>query len=278
MSINYSFFDDQLIGVDDLNKITSRFVSEGVAREPSSVSMLSGYLSDIATDGVVPESVDSLKVTAENGVGTIKKGTAFFDNGTVIEITEDETFTYTEGQKTYVYLISDMTANKAYVSISESESDNEHILLLAIINEDGLTADKRFYAKGKLAYYANSQPDKNITIIEENIDTKITPDEEGYYEYRIDINPYMYKYLDITDLNGINFSRYNIKDNTFFSCGYGTGSTYTYSSKVIFPAAKPKRLWRTKISLTESSIIFKFYKAFDEDYDVPLSLKFELIV
>ena len=88
MSVNYSFFDDQLIGVDELNKITSRVFADGVVREVSSVSDLNGFVTDIATAGVVPQSCDSLKVTVNNDIITINKGTAIFSDGTVIEITE----------------------------------------------------------------------------------------------------------------------------------------------------------------------------------------------
>ena len=76
MSVNYTFFDDQLIGVDDLNKITSRFFSDGIVREIETVSDLNGFATDVATAGVVPESCESLKVTVKNDVVTINKGTA----------------------------------------------------------------------------------------------------------------------------------------------------------------------------------------------------------
>ena len=183
MSIKYSFFDNQTIGVDDLNKITSRFVTGGIARKPSSISDLNNFVSDIATAGVVPESDTSLKVTASNGVLTVNKGVAVFQNGTVIELTEAETMDYLPAQKQYVYLISDISSNRAYLDVLSQEATFENKLLLAIIENNTVT-DKRQYSKGKLAYYASADVNKNVCFQQDNIQNLCTEDDEGYFTYK----------------------------------------------------------------------------------------------
>ena len=223
MSVNYTFFDDQLIGVDDLNKITSRFFLDGIVREIETVSDLNGFATDVATAGVVPESCESLKVTVKNDVVTINKGSAIFSDGTVIELTEPESFPYLRGVKQYVYLISDSVSNRAYVDVLSEKTTYEVNILLATIEND-IVEDKRQYARGKLAYYASADVNNNVFVEEDDIEKKYAKDEEGYINYRVNVNSDMYKYIQILDKNSFNFARYNVKDGSFLSFGYGNGS------------------------------------------------------
>ncbi len=177
MSYTYTFFDNQLIGVDELNKITSRFVTSGIAREPSTVSDLNEFIPDIATKGVVGNSSSDLKVTIENNKIKINNGVAFFDNGTVIEVTEPEFFDFTSGVKLYVYLKSDSFNNSIYPIISEAfPNDEENIVHLAEISEDGTITDKRTYARGKCAYYYSTFKTPisfEITFTQKEIESKL---------------------------------------------------------------------------------------------------------
>lgn len=277
MSIIYSFFDNQTIGVDELNKITSRLITDGVVREPSSVSDLNSFVADIAQAGVVPESVESLKVTAENGILTVNKGTAIFQNGSIIELTEPETMSYLTDRKQYVYLVSDMISNRAYIDVSDEEAEFENKVPLAIIQE-GTVTDKRYYSRGKLAYYASADVNNNVYVEADNLEN-LAKDEDGYIVYSININADMYKYLQILDKNSFNFTRYNIKDDTFLSFGYGNSSHYTWNQDYMVVASNVNRLrCMCFIEKGESKITFKLKMETYPDRVIPISLRFEFIV
>ena len=214
MSYTYSFFDNQLIGVDELNKITSRFVTGGVAREPSSVSDLNGFVSDVATKGVVGDTSDELKVALENGKIKINTGTAFFDNGTVIEVTEPELIDYTAGTAVNVYLKSDMNNNSIYPVCSESLPESEeNVVHLAFVNEDGNITDRREYARGKCAYYYSSFGNGV------RFSVSFTPDEvKNNITKEYDLGSDNFTFMNVSGYNGssswsaINYNYYFGKD------------------------------------------------------------------
>ena len=275
MSINYSFFDNQLVGVDELNKITSRLITEGVTREVSSVKDLNDYISDVATAGVVPETCKSLKVEEKDGVLTINKGTAVFSDGTVIELTEPETFSYLADIKQYVYLISDKASNRAYVDVLSEEPTFEIKLLLATV-ENNIVSDKRVYSRGKLAYYASADVNKNVYIEENDIESKYTKDEEGYINYRVNINADMYKYIQILDKNSFNFTRYNVENGKFLSFGYGNASYYELNEVYMVAASQRKKRCMCIIEKGEGYVNFKL--KMENYYDrIPVSLRIEFI-
>lgn len=276
MSVNYSFFDDQLIGVDELNKITSRLVSDGIVREVSSVSDLNGFVTDVATAGIVPENCDSLKVTVKDGVLTVNKGSAIFSDGTIIELTEAENFAYFSDVKQFVYLISDRVSNRAYVDVSNEETTYEVNILLATV-ENGIVTDERKYARGKLAYYASADVNNNVVVEEDDIDKKYTKDAEGYINYRININSDMYKYIQILDKNSFNFTRYDLKDGSFLSFGYGRSAYYQYNEDKIVAASRVGKRCCCLIEKGEGYVVFRLRMEIVTDEILPLSLKFEFI-
>ncbi len=278
MSINYSFFDNQTIGVDDLNKITSRLITDGVARVPSSVSDLNSFVADVAQTGIIPESDESLKVTLENGVLTVNKGSAIFQNGSVIELTEPETRPYLTDRKQYVYLISDMESNRAYLDVFSEEANFENKIILATI-ENNIVTDQRYYSRGRLAYYASSDVNNNVYIEEDNIQTKCPKDEDGYFVYSININADMYKYLQILDKNSFNFTRYNIEDGTYLSFGYGRNSYYNWNTDYMVVASNnSNRRVMCFIEKGDNKVTFKFKMEYSPERVIPISLRFEFIV
>lgn len=274
MSIIYSFFDNQIIGVDDLNKITARLLTEGVAREISTVSDINNFISDIATVGVIPETDKSLKVSAENGILTVEKGVGIFQNGTVIELTEPETMPYLTDKKQYVYLISDIMSNKAYLDVLSNEAEFENKILLATI-ANGVVTDRRKYSRGRLAYYGSSDVNNNVYIEETGLE-KYPKDEEGYIRYRININADMYNYIQIIDKNSFNFSRYNVKDESFISFGYGHNSYYALNSTYMIAASQSKRRWICYLEKGDGYVEFKL--KMESGYNpIPLDLRIEFL-
>ena len=180
MAYKYGFFDNQKIGVDDLNGITERFVTDGIAIDPKSVGEFTGFNSMLSTMGVVPETVASLKVYMKDGILYITPGCAFFENGTFIEITEAETLEYTENVTNYIFLRSDANACTAYPVCSEKKNEEQDVLL-AILNADGTITDKRQYAKGKSPCYYSSA---NNSL---GFDAVFEPESEKY-EFDIGVN------------------------------------------------------------------------------------------
>lgn len=161
MAYEYSFMDNQVIGVDHLNKLAKRFVASGIADPfangvPYNVSKINDIVKANGTSGVVPNSIATLRVTKTNGnTVSINTGTAFFANGSTIDVTSPESLNFTPGVKNYIYLKSDMAQNKNYPACTTAQPTGDCVLL-AEIDYAGTVTDKRVYAKGKLPGYCSN--------------------------------------------------------------------------------------------------------------------------
>lgn len=160
----YTFFDNQLIGVDQLNEITKRLVSGGISSVYSgadfNVSEINNSNMAILTGGVVPGNDMNLKVSAMGGGKyLINKGLCFFDDGTSMEVlSSGEEISVPSGSKRYVYLTSDKNQMKCYPEVLSEEKKSGQFVCLAIVNSDGSITDKRTYAKGKVpGFYASTE-------------------------------------------------------------------------------------------------------------------------
>lgn len=161
MAYEYSFMDNQVIGVDHLNKLTKRFVTSGVADPftngvPYNVSKFNDIVKANGTSGVVPSNISTLRVTKTSGnTVSVNTGTAFFANGSTIDVTSPESLNFTPGVKNYVYLKSDMAQNKNYPACTTAQPTGDYVIL-AEIDHAGTVTDKRAYAKGKLPGYCSN--------------------------------------------------------------------------------------------------------------------------
>lgn len=160
----YSFFDNQLIGVDHLNEITKRLVSGGISAVYSgadfNVSEINNSNMALLTGGVVPGSDFNLKITALGGTRyLINKGVCFFDDGTSMEIlTGGEEISVPAGSTRYIYLTSDKNQMKCYPEVLSSPKQTGQFVYLGIVNADGSITDKRTYARGKVpGFYASTE-------------------------------------------------------------------------------------------------------------------------
>lgn len=164
MAYNFSFADNGIYGAEDLNKITSRLVSSGVEDSftdgvPYNLSSLNESGTLLYSNGAVPESVFTLKVVSGNSDNTvlINPGTAFFNDGSVIEIEAGgHELEFTVGAKNYVYLKNDLVTSNTSYPVCSVESPSGDFIPLAEIEENGTITDKRIYAKGKLPGYASN--------------------------------------------------------------------------------------------------------------------------
>lgn len=163
MAYKYSFADNETYGAEDLNKMVKRLVTSGVADPfadgvPYNLASLNSAGALIYTEGVVPESVSTLKVVLlGEGTAFINPGTAFFADGAVMEIEPGgHTLSVTPGVKNHVYLKNDLTASNTCCPACTAEEPTGLFVPLAEISENGEITDKRIYAKGKLPGYASN--------------------------------------------------------------------------------------------------------------------------
>lgn len=151
------FNDNQLIGVDDLNEITKRLVYSGIENVLTDdgslcVTDLNGITTALVTDGVVPETVNTLKVTKSGTTYTIAPGLCFFSDGSFIEITSNEKLSF-NGSDGYVYLFNDIALGEKKPMVTSAYPTGDFVMLAQITN--GTVIDKRKYAKGKVASYSS---------------------------------------------------------------------------------------------------------------------------
>ena len=219
MNYKYTFFDNQLVGVDHLNEITKRLVSGGVSAVYSggdfNVTDINDTNAAILTGGVVPETDYNLKVTAiGNGKYLINQGLCFFNNGTTMEILSGgEEIVVPQWVTSYIYLVSDSNKMACYVEVLQSEKQTGEFILLAVINVDGTVVDKRTYAKGKVpGFYASS----------ESMQVNITQKYEGEKNIEISVGMGNFKHLCIRAESGAfhNGSGYNINYGGLFYCDF----------------------------------------------------------
>lgn len=245
MAYESSFFDNQIIGVDHLNKLAQRFVTSGIADQfengiPYNVSKINDIIVANGSSGVVPSSVNTLKVTKSGGSSVlINIGTAFFHNGATIDVTEPETLSYSPGVPNYVYLKCDTALNRAFPACTTNEPTGDFVLL-AEISSSGEITDKRTYAKGKLPGYqsnSNTRLDFNISI---------SGNKDGqFYDYTglsydIDLGVNNYSYLVFDNGNNLesgasgSLTRYCLDNNSFICAAYFSNGGMDFSNDKIY--------------------------------------------
>lgn len=199
--MEYGFFDNQLIGVDDLNGITQKIVSNGIARAPSSVADLNNYLTDVVTSGVVPSSDTALQVSVVNDSIKIAPGTAFFENGTYVVLENQENIDFPNTFSTaYIYLVSSMNEMRVFATAETTAKTNgngDYYLLLATINTQKEVTDCRKYAKGKAAYYGSADLNNNLSVGEFNL-----PYSKETETCVINVSSSLYESVIIKEKNG----------------------------------------------------------------------------
>lgn len=238
MSYKYSFSDNAEYGASDVNGLVSRLVSSGVADVFSNgvaynASALNGIVQAVYTAGVVPDNVDTLKVTKQSdGVVTIAPGLAFFADGSTIEVTAAETLAYETGVKNYVYLKQDLAAQNRNYPVCASGAPTGDYVLLAEIAADGTVTDKRTYAKGKVPGY---QSNANVCMVVER-----APSSESSFSVDMSTNNYsrvfcICKQTSHGTVSAGQMGVYSLTDGSYFSvCKHGTGGYNMLSTEYLF--------------------------------------------
>lgn len=227
MSYKFSFADNEVYSATDVNNITKRLVTSGIADGFSdgvayNASKFNETGKLLYTSGVVSEDCNTLKVTkASDTEILINPGTAFFDDGAVIEIEEGgECLTFVFGSKNYVYLKNMLLdENRCYPCVSVNEPTGDYVLL-AEIDENGKITDKRTYAMGKLPGYQSVG--KDVLFFNETIEVILERSSYGSAQAEFNIGNNAYQYilftnLDVENQKMPNISLYKISDGSVTS-------------------------------------------------------------
>lgn len=174
MSYITSFLDGESYGAEDLNKVVSRIITSGIEDSfidgvPYNVRRLNNLSKSITTRGVIGSESTALKVMKSGAEYYVSPGTAFFGNGTTLEVIENEPVVMSDLTVTnYVYLVSSEEENRNYIAVSTVEPDiaDDNIVMLCEILPGGDITDRRCYATGKLRgmYQDNEFTVKSIRI------------------------------------------------------------------------------------------------------------------
>lgn len=155
--IKFNFFDNQTIGVDDLNGIIKKFYPLPGVADPFVegrsyyAATLNNIIGGALQRGVVPEAEQGLKVSRNaDGKYIVASGTAIFANGQTAELTEPETVTVPSGRQSYIYIVANVAQNKAYLTALTSQpADVKNVAYyvpLASVSADGTVSNARIYA------------------------------------------------------------------------------------------------------------------------------------
>lgn len=161
MAYHFSFADNEVYSATDVNNITKRLVTSGIEDPftdgvPYHMSDMNALGTLLYTSGVVPETILTLKVTANDETVFIHPGVAFFSDGAVIEVEDGgHTLKRIPDVKNYVYLKNDLVNKNVCFPVCSTEEPTGDFVLLAEISESGEVTDKRVYARGKLPGYAS---------------------------------------------------------------------------------------------------------------------------
>ena len=266
MSYKFSFADNATYDAEDVNAITRRLVTSGVAEDftfsftdgkPYNMSSFNEAGKLLYTSGAVPESYASLKVSKVSDEEIlINPGMAFFDDGAVIEIEAGgQTLSYVSGVKNYVYLKNELNDKNICYPYCGIDAPSGDCVLLAEIDENGVISDKRTYARGKLPGYQSVSGE--IMVIDERIThtptgTGFSSTTSGSYTFDIGNNSYEY-ILAITpdygdygyDVLGI----YNISEGTYISFRVVNNSKRAHSTNEIYLCCDYERYVQATFSL-----------------------------
>ncbi|MBQ4086991.1 MAG: hypothetical protein IJC78_01945 [Clostridia bacterium] len=236
MGYQFSFADNTAYTATDVNNITKRLVSSGIADSfsdgvPYNLSAFNDMGTLLYTSGVVPETVSTLAVSLQGNTVHIMPGVAFFDDGAAIEVTAGgHNLPCSEGVTNYVYLKNNLeSANECYPVCSATEPSGLYVPL-AEISADGVVTDKRTYAKGKLPGYASVafQPiDVSLTVPVEN---------DTCEDIVLDVGNNAYTVMTVLAGDGYPCcGMYDFKDGSYFSIGaYSNNAGYRHETDGLY--------------------------------------------
>ena len=271
MGYKFSFADDTLYSAEDINNITKRLVSKGVADSFAdgvayNVTQLNNITKTLGNKGVVPEDNTTLKVVkTDDGNIKIMPGSAFMESGAVFTCDSDGyVFAETPTGDNYVYIEDNEALNAIRPVMSSSLPVSYDYVLLALVSYDGKITDKRTYAKGKLPGYMSdfNMPVRKTLIV------------DGIGEYEIDVERSMinavmivenYNKFNDSDIDSVTIwnkydnkylcrtcysSDFRVIDDKFYILPHYTGTEYMATASLEFSDGKLKITVANKSGIT----------------------------
>lgn len=271
MGYKFSFADDTLYSAEDINNITKRLVSKGVADSFAdgvayNVTQLNNITKTLGNKGVVPEDNTTLKVVkTDDGNIKIMPGSAFMESGAVFTCDSDGyVFAEMPTGDNYVYIEDNEALNAIRPVMSSSLPVSYDYVLLALVSYDGKITDKRTYAKGKLPGYMSdfNMPVRKTLIVDGIGEYEIDVERsvinavmivENYNKFKdsdIDSvtiwNKYDNKYLCRTCYS----SDFRVIDDKFYILPHYTGTEYMAMASLEFSDGKLKITVANKSGIT----------------------------
>ncbi len=190
MGIKYSFIDNAVYGVDDINDITRSVVGAGVApfvsKDSYNVSDLNVLTSALVEAGT---QLDGCKCSVENAGTTemtikVSQGIIFFESGVRMTVDEEGyTIPITPNTAGHVFAHYNPSLQKADIVFgAELPTDGEYVNL-AKISADGKISDKRAFARSK------------VGTLGENCVVSFTASAENNCRYSGDLSKFNYVLL-----------------------------------------------------------------------------------
>lgn len=223
MAIKYSFTDNTVYGVDDVNDITRCLTGAGVApfveKDSYDVSDLNAMTSALVESGI---QLGGCKCTVENA-GTsemrvhIAQGIIFFESGVRLEVDSDGYTIYVSPNISgTVYAHYSPSLQKADIVFSAELPTNGEVVELATISENGKITDIRKPAVSKIASVGKNVmlklPFERLTEAVEHNGRYITAKVTG-----VDLSRFNYAVLVATNRYGDVFTYYpNLGYRTLF--------------------------------------------------------------
>ena len=190
MGIKYSFVDNAVYGIEDINDITKSIVGAGIApfvsKDSYNVSDLNVLTSALVEAGT---QLDGCKCSVENAGTTemtvkVSQGVIFFESGVRMTVDEEGyTVSVTPNTAGYVFAHYNPSLQKADIVFdAELPTDGEYVNL-AKISADGTISDKRDFARSK------------VGTLGENCAVSFTASSENNYRYSGDLSRFNYALL-----------------------------------------------------------------------------------
>ncbi len=257
MSYKFSFADNEVYSSTDVNNITKRLVTAGVEDifvdgMAYNVSKFNEVGRLIYTSGAVPESRLSLKVTKYSDTEIlINPGTAFFNDGSVIEIEDGgEIMSYVKDAVNYVYLKNNLeSANVSYPYCGTEAPEGDYVML-ATISETGVITDERIYARGRLPGYQSLAD--TAMLLHETVKLDVTEPHLANGEVLFDVGANNYEYVvsysfKVGDKDMENLAIYRISDGAIISFyrKAETDSNFSSTGLCVYSNGKKSRIYAT---------------------------------
>ncbi len=303
MSYQFTFDEQAVYGVKDINRITARLVTAGIADgfedngKPYNLCETDSETgATVYQSGVRPSDTSLKAELSEDGNSvTIQPGQAFMGDGTLFTVflpdpTEDTPnpasdvrLSYTPGVKNYVYIQNDYAfSNSSYPVCSKTPPSGDFVLL-AEIEPDGTVTDRRAYAAGKILPQDGKNSRKvchetaSLTVIKN--DRPYGSNAAGQHTVNLGAALQDKRYLVISFNNSYKgLGIFDLKNKTYYESIFSHSGVYQPSSStcLYLDYESPSYCDTAKITVSGSSVTFEFdvrksYHIWDDTISYPFS-------